>query len=171
MRTDDFVNEMGEAEVAQHETGLSLELNNLINITKDDIRQKVDAVVLTIQDGWTDPLDALIFAKKGKELFDALEKNVRGYAEGKSYEKNYVKFGTTVTESLVAEKPDYSKCEDPVWDGLVAEIELLDVKKKARETFLKGIGEPTDIVLNEAEVYTIKPLPKGGRMGLKLSVK
>lgn len=153
------------------ETGLSLELNNLININKDDIRQKVDAVVTTIQEGWTDPLDALIFAKKGVELFSALEKNVRGYAEGKSYGKDYIKYGTTVTESQVSNKADYSVCEDPIWDGIVADIKVLDAEKKEREKFLSGITKPTEIIINECEVYTIKPLIKTGRMGLKLSVK
>lgn len=162
---------MGERDAAHANTGLSLELNNLIGINKDDIRQKVDAVVLTIQEGWTDPLDALIFAKKGKELFEALEKNVRSYAEAKPVGKDYVRYGTTITESTVSDKVDYSVCEDPIWESLVADIEKLVTERKDRERFLSGITKPTDIVLNGEEVYTIKPLIKTGRIGLKLQVQ
>ncbi len=132
-----FIESMGEQEAAHAETGLSLELNNLINISRADIKQKVDAVVETIHQGWTDPLEALIFAKKGVELFSSLEKNVRSYAEAKQVNKGYEKFGTKVTEAMAGVKYDYSTCGDPEWQDLSTKADTAKKELSKREDFLK----------------------------------
>jgi hypothetical protein len=168
---DPRIYDMGEQEVANTETGLSLELNNLLSIDKAGIKQKVDAVMVTIQDGWTDPLDALIMAKKGVDLFSSLEKNIRPFAEAKGAQKGLVKYSTEISEAMTGVKYDYSACGDPIYNELKEASDKASEAVKERETFLKAISKPMDIVVNEAEVYTIKPPIKTGKLGLKLEIK
>lgn len=172
MEQRDYEQHKDDEVVSNKETGLSLELNNLINIDREGIRQKVDAVVVTIQDGWTDPLDALIFAKKGKELFDALEKNVRSYAEAKQVNKGYVKFGTSVTEAMTGVKYDYTSTGDGEWLDLYNKSKMAKEALEEREKFLKGVTKDLEIVdTDSGETYTIKPPIKSGKLGLKLEMQ
>lgn len=171
MRTDDFVNEMGEAEVANSETGLSFELKNLIAINKASIKAKVEDVVNGIQDGWIDPVDALILSKKGNEFFTLMEKNVRPMAEAKPVGKGFRKFDCEITEGMTGVRIDYSNCGDPVYNELAEKIDELTAELKERKKFLDGISKPTDIVINGAEVYKINPPIKSGKMGFKLEIK
>lgn len=163
---------MAEREAANSQTGLSFELNNLISIDKATIRQKIDAVVMSVQDGWTDPLEALIFAKKGKELFDALEKNVRPYAEAKSIGKGLVKHNTEISEAMTGVKYDYSHCDDNEWALLSVAHEQAKAKLTERETFLKAVTKDIEVVdTDTGETYTIHPPVKSGKLGLKLEIK
>jgi hypothetical protein len=166
-----FIDSMGEAEVANTETGLSFELKNLISITSAEIKDKVNTVAMGVQDGYIDELDALIVAKKGIEFFSTLEKQVRPLAESKGVQKGYVKHNTEISEAMTGVKYDYAHCEDPIWDNIKADMDKLEVELKERQKFLSGISKPTDIVLNKAEVYTIKPPLKTGKLGLKLEIK
>lgn len=167
-----YIAQIGEQDAASAETGLSFELNNLISIDKAMIRQKVDAVVLTIQDGWADPLEALIFAKKGKELFDALEKNVRPLAEAKAIGKGLVKHNCDITEAMTGVKYDYSTCGDPEWEELSQMAENAKKALTKREDFLKYITKDIEVVDTETgETHTIKPPVKSGKLGLKLEIK
>lgn len=160
-----------QKETANQETGLSLELQSLKAIDKSGIKERVDSVITGIREGWVDAVDALALIKKGKEFFTLAEKNIRPYAEGKQLPKGFARFGVQFVGTTAGDKADYSTCGDPVWDELNKQAEELEAKKKKRETFLSGLTEPTDIVVNEAEVVTLKPLQKTGKLGYKLTVQ
>lgn len=49
------------------------------------------------------------------------------------------KYGTKFSLQEVATKYDYTKCGDPIWTNLNAQIEELKEKIKVRETFLKSL--------------------------------
>lgn len=167
-----FIYDMGEQEAAHVETGLSFELKNLISISKADIKEKVDAVVVTIQDGWTDPLDALILAKKGVELFSSLEKNVRCYAEAKQVSKGYSKHGTKISEAMAGVKYDYSTCNDPEWNELSKKAEEAKKELSKREEFLKAVTKDIEVVdVDTGATHTLKPPVKTGKLGLKLEIQ
>lgn len=172
MREAEYGHEDETTTTTNTETGLSFELSNLISIDKATIRQKVDAVSMSIQEGWTDPLDALIVAKKGKEFFDALEKNVRPYAEAKPIGKGLVKYSTEISEAMTGVKYDYSHCDDSEWALLSLANEQAKAKLTERENFLKGVTKDMEIVdTDTGETYTIHPPVKSGKLGLKLEIK
>lgn len=166
-----FIEEMAEQEAANTQTGLSLELKGLISINKSTIKEKVETVVNGIHDGWIDPVDAFIYSKKGGEFFTLLEKNVRPLAEEKPIGKDFRKYDCVITEAMNGVKTDYSNCGHPEYDEVMQKIEELTVQRKELEKFLSGITKPTDIVLNEAEVYKINPPIKSGKLGFKLEIK
>lgn len=166
-------NRFGGKDVANHETGLSLELQDWKSLNKASIKEKVDAVITTIHDGWVDPVEALIFAKKGIEMFTALEKNVRELAEAKGVGKDGLeKFSVKVSEAMVGVKYDYSACNDKDWEYLTWKAEAAKNDVKEREKFLQGITKPIELVdTNTGETNTVTPPIKAGKLGLKCEMK
>ena|ERR1051325_3223903 len=155
------------------ETGLSLELQDWKGLNKDSIKEKVYALVTTIQDGWIDPVDALIFAKKGIEMFTSLEKNVRDLAEAKGVGKDGLeKFSVKVSEAMTGVKYDYSGCGDITLDKLQKEAAELDVKIKARQKFLQTVtGRQITGDSDTGEAWEVVEPVKSGKLGLKIEIK
>jgi len=159
--------------VTNYETGLSLELHDWKGLNKASIKEKVDALVTTIQDGWVDPAEALIFAKKGGEVFTLLENNVRDLAESKGVGKDGLeKFNVKVSEAMTGVKYDYSKCGDITLDKLQKEAAELDVKIKARQKFLQAVtGKQITGDSDTGEAWEVVEPIKSGKLGLKCEMQ
>lgn len=151
--------------------GLQLELQNFINADKDRIKDIATKAYNSVMDGEADAVDSLIFIKKGSELFKELDSKIRPVAEGKSIGKDYVRFGVKVEESMTGVSYDFSNCGDPFYEEALSEFESAKQTLEERKTFLKSVTKPMDIIINEAEVYTIQPPVKSGKLGFKLTVK
>ena len=144
------------------------------NITKEDIISRAQAIEESVQEGYLDPLDTLIQAKKMQELGKSIEAKIRPIAEDKvrlAKGEIYSRYGVSVSQKVNGARTDYSACQDPVWQSINEDMEKLKAELKEREKFLSGISKPTEIVLNEAEVYTIYPPVKSGKIGLSLEIK
>jgi hypothetical protein len=165
--------EMAERESATEETGLSLELQDWKGLNKASIKEKVDAVVTTIHDGWVDPIEALIFAKKGSEVFALLEKNVREFAEAKGVGKDGIdKFNVKLSEAMTGVKYDYTTTGDSEWLDLYNQVKLTTEKLKEREKFLQGVTKDLEVVdTASGETYTIHPPVKSGKLGIKCELR
>jgi hypothetical protein len=151
--------------------GLQLELSDFINKSKDQIKDTAIKAYNSVMDGEYDAIDALIFIKKGSELFKELDAKIRPVAESKSVGPDYQKFGVKITEGMTGVKYDFSYCQDPIYTELNTAFEEAKDALEERKTFLKSVTKPMDIVINEAEVYTIKPPVKSGKLGLTLNIK
>jgi len=165
--------DMAEQETASHETGLSLELQDWKGLNKASIKEKVDAVVTTIQEGWVDPVEALIFAKKGVELFGSLEKNVRELAEAKGVGKaGLEQFNVKVSEAMTGVKFDYSGCGDLTLDTLTKQASELDAQIKSRQKFLQTVtSKQITGDSNTGEAWEVVAPIKSGKLGLKCEVQ
>jgi len=153
------------------ETGVSLELSKLLTFDKADIFEVVSTVVERVNDGWVDPLDALIYAKKGELLFKEVISGIKSKVEVPA-EKGYTKYHAQLTEKMSGVKYDYSECGDPTWNDLQAQIDKLTTEKKDRESFLKSLKKETTIVDDESgEVITLQPPVKSGSMSIALTLK
>lgn len=161
---------MSEQEAAHHETGLSLELRNLKTIDKAGIKDSVNTIITAIQDGWADKNEAHALSTKGKEYFTELEKNLRPLVEAEGIPKDYQNSGVKYSEQMTGVKYDCSTCGDPVWNDLNAKMIELKKELDDREKFLKSLSKPMDIVHNEAEVYTLSPPLKTGKLGFKSEI-
>lgn len=169
-KTKDQHIQQQEQELANQETGLSLELSGLIKLNKEEIAQGVDLIKQRVEDGLIDPLDALIIAKKGKESYDQIEKAIRPLAEEKIYGKDYARHGVLVEEANIGARWDYKPCQDPL-------LESLELRVKERQKFLQTVKKPTKIdfvdeVTGDVTEHEIYPAIKShGRLGLKLTIK
>lgn len=152
--------------------GLNLELHDFINADKQRIKDIANNVAIQIQDGNYDGIDALIFIKKGSELFKELDAKVRPLAESKQIGVDFQKFGVKITEGMTGVKYDYTQTGDIEYQQLVQVFDAAKEALKSREDFLKAITKPIEIVDTESgETYTVNPPIKSGKMGFTLTIK
>lgn len=153
-------------------SGLNLELDNFINFSKDNIKNAANLAVKSIEDGECDAVDALIFTKKGSELFKELDSKIRPIAESKSIGVEFQKFGVKITEGMTGVRYDFTVCNDNEWQSLKHASDNIDKALKDREAFLKVLTKPLEIVDTETgETSTINPPVKSGKLGFTLTVK
>lgn len=171
-KTKDQHIQQQEQELANEETGLSLELSGLIKLNKSDIRDKVKQGVQRVEDGEIMPEDALIYALKGKELYTELEKQVRPLAEEREYGKGFVKYGATFTEKMNGVKYDYSNCGHKEYNELLVQLEpILKRKKEIEEELQKMTKSREEVDTETGETFTVNPPVKSGKLGLNISIK
>jgi len=146
----------------------------LINLDKDSISDLAKTVVQTVQEGNADALETLILAKKGQELFKAIEDNIKDSVYAKQYaskgETTIVK-GCKVEQAELGVKYDYSWCGDPVYEDLLARFNLAKKLKEDREKFLKTVKGKMTIVTEWGEPVEIQEPIKSGQMGYKITIK
>ena len=144
----------------------------ILTLNRSDIKNKVSEAVLSIKDGWTDAVDALIYAKKGEAFFKELIEKVKPLAEEKPLGKDFRKFDTEISESMQGVKYDFSECGDKEYDELVIQKNELDAKIKAKQEFLKTIVKPIELVdTDSGETYTVKAPIKTGSLGFVVKIK
>lgn len=152
-----------------------LEVNSLLDLTKKNIQSIVSDTVSRVISGDLSAINALVYARKAKELFESLEKEIRPIAEDSFHVakgEKYVMHNVELVESETGVKYDYSACNDPEWDELNARSEGLKNDLKKRETFLKTVTKPMTIVNTfTGEIVEIHPPVRSGKMGLKLTIK
>lgn len=150
-------------------------VNSLVNVDKKGIAAIADNIVAQVNDGYIDPLEALIHAKKLREIAETLEKQVRPIAEGLvtiPKGEAYKKFNVEVTQSETGVSYSFAECNDPQWDRLKEDADIASAGLKERETTLKTITKPIPVLDPETgEVTTVNPPVRRAKLGLKLSVK
>lgn len=155
--------------MGQQEVAASLEVNSLMAANKAALIGRAEQIIDHVREGRLDALQTLIFAKKGLEMFSALEKNVRPYAEGKAIEKGYTAYECEIVEKNSPSKYDFTVCGDSQWDNLQAQLTKIQAEIKEREAFLKVLKEPVFIESTGEQVNP--PAVTHGKLGLALSLK
>jgi len=152
-----------------------LGVSSLLNLNKSYMASIVHNATNAVVDGQYDAINALVIAKKGQELFGQLEKAVRPIAEdhvklGKG--EVYRKFNVDITQAETGVSYDFTVCGDTIWEELKAKVDTYSRLLKERENTLKTITKPVTMINDETgEVMEIKPPIRGGKLGLKLSIK
>lgn len=154
--------EQQEREIAQVETGLSMELKSLIQADKAQIEDISKAIVQRVADGDLDPFKAYCHVKKIKDLADSVEKNLRPHINSKGIQKGgLTMFNIEFTGKSNPATWDYSGCNDPEYDKLLSELEAVEGKIKKREKVLQNMDKPEEKVDTETgETYTVYPAVK-----------
>lgn len=129
------------------------------DLTKKGVAKAASNIYSSVMDGNMSALDVAIMlkfveetGKQLKELSDDNGKNTfvdlvreeieRNSDDGKSCTS---KHGVKFELYEAATKFDYESCGDPIWNKLNSELELLKVKIKERESFLKTLKGATII--------------------------
>lgn len=140
----------------------------LMNSNKAQRRSFCLQIIEQIENGTADPLQVHVFLKNIEAIFKTLtdEKTGKDFAiryreslvlaasreDGNSFEKYNAKF--QVKEA--GTKYDYSVCNDPVVNDLLAQQEEIKKKLEERQTFLQNIPEGGMVVTDEATGETSK---------------
>ena len=118
--------------------------------------------------------DLLRFQKAMEKVFDKIKPTLIENAlnEISNYEKNAVIKGSEFSIVEAGVKYDYSDCNDIEHNILNTQLEALKSTLKDRETFLKSIKEPLQMIdETSGEVYTIYPPKKTSSTTLKVTFK
>jgi choline kinase len=118
--------------------------------------------------------DLLRFQKAMEKVFEKIKPTLIENAlnEISQYEKNTVIKGSEFSIVEAGVKYDYSNCNDIEYNTLNTQLECLKSTLKDRETFLKSIKEPLQMIdETSGEVYTIYPPKKTSSTTLKVTFK
>ena len=136
------------------------------DLTKKGVAKAASNIYSSIMEGNMSAIDVAIMFKfvdetnkQLKELSDDNGKNgfvdlvreeiERNADDGKSYTSRH---GVKFELYEAATKFDYESCGDPVWNRMNKELEILKVKMKEREAFLKTLRE--SVTLNVVDPDT-----------------
>jgi len=142
--------------------------------TKSEIKTFVQLVSESVKDGNIDPLTLAIKLKAVEEVAKQINKEIKELAtsEAEKYGKSFEYKNAKVEVAQVGVKYDYSNCQDEEWNKINADIEKLEIKRKERETFLKGVkGQLTIINETTGEVSTIYEPLRSGSESIKITLK
>jgi hypothetical protein len=116
----------------------------------------------------------LRFQKAMEKVFEKIKPTLIENAlnEISKFEKNAVIKGSEFSIVEAGVKYDYSNCNDLKHIVLNTQLECLKSALKDRETFLKSIKEPLQMIdEGSGEVYTIYPPKKTSSTTLKVTFK
>lgn len=159
--------------MTQEEKGLEIGFKDVLKANKKQIKSLSSGIAQKVKDGELDSIEAFAMAKKGKELFEDLEKQLRPHvhlniSKTETYVKNNVEF--ILAETGVGY--DYSMCNHPRYNKLVEDIEKLQKEKKNLEEILKNIKGSMTIVDEESgEIIKLMPPIRISTDGFKATLK
>lgn len=142
--------------------------------TKQEIESFSSKIISELESGMINPLDLLkqikCFEKVIEQTKDTLSKMAREEAE-KYGTKNFEFKGVKIELAEVGTKYDYSKCNDFVMAKVSEDLAKLNETKKQRETFLKSLKEPIQLVDEESgDVFQVMPPVKSSSSSLKVTI-
>jgi hypothetical protein len=142
--------------------------------TKQQIETFAHSLEQGLNNGQIIASDLLRFQKAMEKVFEKIKPTLIENAlnEISKFEKNAVIKGSEFSIVEAGVKYDYSDCNDIEYNSLTTQIEALKSALKDRETFLKAIKAPMQMIdENSGEVYTICPPKKTSSTTLKVTFK
>jgi hypothetical protein len=143
-----------------------------------ETKQQIETFAYSLEQGLNNgqiiASDLLRFQKAMEKVFEKIKPTLIENAlnEISQYEKNTVIKGSEFSIVEAGVKYDYSECNDIEHNKLTIQIEALKSALKDRETFLKAIKAPMQMIdENSGEVYTIFPPKKTSSTTLKVTFK
>ena len=148
---------------------------NLLANTQTQIDVMSDGIIESVKNGEINPLDVLItikaFEKVGERVLKEIKENYLTEA-ARHPEKRFEYHGNILEVGEVGTKYDYATCGDSEWERLSTDAETAKSLLSARESFLKTLKKPTEI-LNKitGELVYINPPLKTSQTQIKVSIK
>jgi hypothetical protein len=143
-----------------------------------ETKQQIETFAYSLEQGLNNgqiiASDLLRFQKAMEKVFEKIKPTLIENAlnEISKFEKNAVIKGSEFSIVEAGVKYDYSECNDVEHNKLTLQIEDLKSTLKDRETFLKAIKAPLQMIdENSGEVYTIYPPKKTSSTTLKVTFK
>jgi hypothetical protein len=131
------------------------------NVTKDNYKAMATQLAEVVEQGLVNSLDAYTRLKAIEAMVSEARKLIDASAkvELSKYDKSEkVVFNAyEVTQREAGVSYDYSACNDEYWNLLNEQKNVVADTIKQRESFLKTIKEPMNIVTDNGEAVTIYP--------------
>lgn len=155
-------------------TATNQSIQKLITLPKSkvEIGAFADQVKEALTNGEVNPLEVLRFFKSMEKTYEAVKpvldlnavKEAEKFPARQPIEMSGVKFEL----AEFGTRYDYGACNDPEYDLLKSELDILTEKVKAREKFLQALKESIELVdEGTGEVTKISPPVKKSTTGLR----
>jgi len=145
----------------------------LFSTSKDSIKLFGDGIINQVKEGYADPLRIAALTRSmeaiAKYVNDNLKDNQKNEAQ-KYGDKPFILHGCEMQYTSVKTEYDYTTSNDPIWGELQEQLSKLNEQIKQRQEWLKTMGKPEDIRIDD-ELITIYPPMKKTTLGLKVSIK
>jgi len=147
----------------------------LMNADKQSLNKFASSIIQDVKEGRENPLEIHLLIKKYEYVLNEIKENIRVNlnTEVSKYGEKPFDYGSAQMHySPTATSYDFSTCADPEWEQMNLDLLELKERMKARESFLKTLGEPTTLIMKDSgEVVTIYPPIKKSTMGVKVILK
>lgn len=145
------------------ETGITLNTQSFLELSKEAIRDKAMAVVDNYRDGYNNPAEGLLISKKLIDFAEMIKENLADAAANElklaSGEKRVIN-GASFNEQMTGVRYDFSHCEDKLYNEAMAIV-------KEREAFLKTVkGTAMTGDLSTGETWMVNEPIKSGKLSL-----
>ena len=147
----------------------------LFDADKPALERFARAIIEAVKEGHEDPLKVLANIKKAEFAFKQIIEATKEEQKNAASKYGEIPFTFAATEMhYTATKTEYlyEDCGDPEWNDAALLEARHGFERKERETFLKALQKPLDILRKDTgEVITINPPQKKQAMGVKTTVK
>ncbi len=151
------------------------ELLTLMASTSTQIDVFSDGVIQSVKEGEINPITVLIQLRAMEQASQRILKEIHEniMAEANKYPgKSFEFMGNQVTKAEHGTKYDYTACNDHKWIDLLEAEDNAAKARKDRESFLRSLKEPMEVLDPESgEVCILRPPVKKSTSGLNVSIK
>jgi len=147
----------------------------LFDTDKTQRQSFVSSVLTLINAGEINPLDIQLQLKCMEDIIKQLTSN-ENYRkslleEAQKHGKTFEYHGQKVEIKETGVKYNYSQCNDPIYEALSKEEEVIAAGLKGRETLLKTIPSSGLEIRHEDELITIYPPSKSSTTAIAITLK
>jgi hypothetical protein len=152
-----------------------VQLLTLMANTSTQIDVFSDGIIQAVQGGEISPLAVLVqlraMAQASERILKEIDKNIMSEAD--KYPGSTFEFaGNKITKAEHGTKYSFEECGDTEWEALSQEKDSIANRIKARETFLKSLTKPENLLDTfSGEIITVTPPIKRSKSGLNVSIK
>lgn len=142
--------------------------------TRDEMERFTASVIDSVKNGEVSPIKILMqlraMEKVSEKIAEGIKENVLNEAD--KYEKKFSLYGNEIEKAEFATKYNYAMTGDREWEKLDAAFKTAESNRKDRETFLRSLKEPMEVLDRDTgELMVIRPPLKTSVSGLKISFK
>jgi hypothetical protein len=146
---------------------------SVLPTTKSEIEVFSNKLINELESGYVNPLELLRYQKCIEKVFDKVKETLTKLAREEAEKHGAKQFefkGVKMELAEVGTKYDYSNCNDFVLGQLTESVNTFSEMKKQRETMLKAIKEPMNLISDDGEPYTVYPPTKTSTSSIKVTV-
>ena len=153
----------------------ALSVLDLFSTSREGIVLFASKVINAVEAGEINPLKVQIYCKTLEEISDKIKGAIKAHAKteaAKYGDKPFMFAGAELHLTSVHTSYDFSMCGDHAWDMFSHGENSNAEGRKERETFLKALKEPMEVLDSvTGEVIILCPPVKKSTEGIKVSIK
>jgi hypothetical protein len=150
----------------------AMSMLRLMPTKASEVARFASQIIQAVQNGNANPLEVKVMMRALRAVAEEVEEEIDENAvteAGKYAEKTIEMYGARIEKAEVGVSYDYATSGFSEWELLDAELKGLTERRKEKETFLRALKEPMEILNKDTGVWeTIRPPQKKSKTGIKV---